>query len=138
MRLNSAIRESQNRNSKFERLIWPEQVELRDGFEPVCFDLVGRLFCSEPPELIEWAAALEAGDARAAVELEAPGSRHNPQAVVDPQAVVEMMAGRASWRSARDEPVRSEEARDDMARSALREKARGCGAGLGSRKEVAR
>jgi len=149
LRSNSAIRESQNRNSKLEELVWPEQVELRDGFEQVCFDLVGRLFCSEPPELIEWAAALEAGDARAAVELEAPGSRHNPeavvdsqasgsrhnpQAVVDPQAVVEMMAGRASGRSARDEPVRSADARDDMVRSALREKARGCGAGLGSRK----
>jgi len=157
LRSNSALRESQNRNSKFERLVWPEPVELRDGFEPVCFDLVERLFCSEPPELIEWAVALEAGDARAAVELEAPGyrhnpqavvdpqavveleargARHNPQAVVDPQAVVEMMAGRASARSARDEPVRSAEARDEMARSALREKARGCGAGLGSR-EVA-
>ena len=134
MRSNSAIRESQNRNSKFERLVWPEQVELRDGFELVCFDLVGRLFCSEPPELIEWAVALEAGDARAAVKLEVPGARHNRQAVVDPQAVSEMMAIRASARSARDEPVQSAESRDDMARSVLREKARGCGAGLGSRK----
>jgi hypothetical protein len=146
------IRESQNRNSKFERLVWPEQVEPRDGFEPVCFDLVGRLFCSEPPELIEWAVALEAGDARSAVEPGAPGPRHNqqavvnpqalgsrhsPQAVVDPQAVLEMMAVRASSRSARDELVRSAEARDELARSAWREKARGYGAGLGSR-EVAR
>jgi len=151
LRSNSALRESQNRNSKLERLVWPEQVELRDGFEPVCFDLVGRLFCSEPPELIEWAVALEAGDERAAVELEAPGarrnlqavvdlqapgSRHSPQAVVDPQAVLEMMAVRASSRSARDEPVRSAEARDELARSAWREKARGCEEGLGSR-EVA-
>jgi hypothetical protein len=68
---------------------------LRDGFEPVCFDLIERLVCSEPPELIELAVALEAWDARAAVELEAPGSRHNPQAVVGSQTVVEMMAGRA-------------------------------------------
>ena len=107
---------------------------MRYGFEPVCFDLVERLVCSEPPESIEWAVALEAWGARAAVELEAPGSRHNPQEVVSPQAVVEMLAGRASARSARGEPVRSVEARDEMARSALCEKARGCGAGLGSRK----
>jgi hypothetical protein len=101
LRSSSAIRESQIRNSKFQRLVWPKPVELRDGFEPVCFDLLERLVCSEPPELIEWAVALEAWDARAAVELEAPGTRHipqavvGPQAVVDPQAVVEMMAGRA-------------------------------------------
>jgi hypothetical protein len=112
----------------------PKPVELRDGFEPVCFDLVERLVGSEPPELIEWAVALEAWDARAAVELEAPDSRHNPQAVVGPQAVVEMRAGRASARSARGELVRSAEARDEMARSALCEKARGCGAELGSRR----
>ena len=88
--------------------------------------------------MIEWAAALEARHARTAVDLEAPGSRHNPQAVVNLQAVVKMMAGRALARSARDVPaVRSAEARDDMARSALRDKVRGCGAGLGSR-EVAR
>jgi len=115
-------------------LAWPKPVELRDGFEPVCFDLVERSVCSEPPELIEWAVALEAWDARAAVELVAPGSRHNPQAVVRPQAVVEMMACRASAHSARGEPVRSAEARDEMARAALCEKARGCGAGLGSRR----
>jgi len=116
---------------------------------PVCFDFVERLVCSEPPELIEWAVALEAWVARAAVELEAPDARHNPQAgvrpqavvgpqaVVDPQAVVELMACRASAHSARGEPVRSAEARDELARSALCEKVRGCGAGLGSR-EVAR
>ena len=108
-------------------------MELRDGFEPVCFDLVVRLVCSEPPELIEWAVALEAGDARAAVELEAPDSRHNPQAVVGSQAVVELMARRASARSAaQGEPVLSVEARDERDRSALGEKARGCGAVSGS------
>ena len=89
MRSNSAIRELKSRNSnierlnsKFERLVWPEPVELRDGFESVCFDLVGRLVCSEPPELIELAVALEASYARAAVDLEAPESRYSPQAVV--------------------------------------------------------
>src|SRR5262245_39599703 len=49
-----------------------------------------------------------------------------------------MMAGRASAHSARGELVRSVEARDEMARSALCEKARGCGAGLGSRRGGAR
>jgi hypothetical protein len=89
LRSNSAIRELKSRNSnierlnsKFERLVWPEPVELRDGFESVCFDLVGRLVCSEPPELIELAVALEARNARAAVELEGPESRYSPQAVV--------------------------------------------------------
>jgi hypothetical protein len=106
-------------DSKIERLAWPEPVELRDGFEPVCFDLVERLVCSEPPELIEWAVALEARYARAAVELEAPDSRHNPQAVVDQQAGVELMARQASAHSAQDEPVRSVGARDESARSAL-------------------
>jgi len=69
-------------NSKFERLAWPEPAELRDGFEPVCFDLVERLVCSEPPELIVLAVALEASYARAAVELGATESRYSPQAVV--------------------------------------------------------
>jgi hypothetical protein len=69
-------------NSKFERLAWPAPVELRDGFEPVCFDLVERLVCSEPPELIELAVALEARYARTAMDLEAPESRYSPQAVV--------------------------------------------------------
>lgn len=69
-------------NSTFERLAWPEPAELRDGFEPVCFDLVERLVCSEPPELIELAVALEARYARTAVELEEPESRYSPQAVV--------------------------------------------------------
>src|SRR5262245_14696814 len=99
-------------------------------FEPVCFELVERLICSEPPELIEWAVALEARGARAAVELEAPCSRHNPG------AVVESAARWASARFAQDEPVRSGEARDGSARSALYEKARRCGAVSGSR-EVA-
>jgi C4-dicarboxylate-specific signal transduction histidine kinase len=136
LRSKSAIRELKSRNSKFERPAWPELVEIRDGFEAVCLDLVERLVCSEPPELIEWAVALEARDARAAVELEAveletPDSRHNLQAVEG------MAADRAWARSAQGEPVRSVEARDEAARSAWREKARGCGAGSGSR-EVAR
>jgi hypothetical protein len=96
LRSNSAIRELKSRNSnierlnsKFDRLAWPEPMELRDGFEPVCFDLFERLVCSEPPELIELAVALEARNARAAVELEAPESRYSPQAVVGWQAGVE-------------------------------------------------
>jgi hypothetical protein len=126
LRSNSAIRELKSRNSnierlnsKFERLVWPEPVELRDGFESVCFDLVGRLVCSEPPELIELAVALEAKYARAAVELEAPDSCHSSQAVVGQQAGVELMARRASAHSAQDEPVRRVEARDEAARSAF-------------------
>jgi hypothetical protein len=101
------------------------------------------LVCSEQPELIEWAVALEARDAKAAVELEASGSRHNPQAVVGPQAivgqraVVVLMAGQASARSAQGVPVRIVEARDESARSALYELALGCGAVSGSM-EVAR
>jgi hypothetical protein len=134
LRSNSAVRESQIRNSKFDRLVWPEPVELRDGFEAVCFDLIERLVCSEPaewPELIEWAVALEAMAAMAAVELEAPDSRHSSQ------AVVEMAAGRASARSARGESVQSVEAQDELARFALFEKVQECGAGSGSM-EVAR
>jgi hypothetical protein len=126
LRSNSGIQELKSRNSKierlnsrFERLAWPEPVELRDGFEPVCFDLIERLVCSEPPELIEWAVALEARYARAAAELEAPDSRHNPQAVVGQQAGVEMMARLALGVVAQGEPVRSVEARDEAARSAL-------------------
>jgi hypothetical protein len=126
LRSNSAIRELKSRNSnierpnsKFERLAWPEPVELRDGFEPVCFDLVERLVCSAPPEVVEWAVALEAMYAMVAVELEAPDSRHNPQAVVGRQAGVELMARRALAHSAQDEPVRSVEVRDESARSAF-------------------
>lgn len=55
----------------------------------------------------------------AAVELEAPDSRHNPQAVVGRQAGVEMMARRALAHSAQDEPVRIVEVRDESARSAF-------------------
>jgi len=100
-------------------------------FEPVCFELVERLICSEPPELIEWAVALEARGARAAVELEAPCSRHNSREVVG------SAARWASGVAAEGEPVRSGEARDESARSALCGKARRCGAVSGSR-EVAR
>lgn len=137
MRSNSAIRELKSRNSKSELLAWPEPVELRDGFEPVCFDLIVRSAYSEPPELVERAVALGARYARAAVELEAPGSRHRPK------AVVEGGARQPSDVAAQGEPVRSAEARDESARSALCEKvlgcgaARGCGAVSGSR-EVAR
>jgi len=81
--------------------------------------LVERLVCSEPPEVVEWAVALEARYARAAAELEAPDSRHNPQAVVGQQAGVEMVARRASAHSAQDEPVRSVGALDEAARSAF-------------------
>ena len=115
-------------------------MELRFGFEPVCFEpprfepvcweLVEQLVCSEPPELIEWAVALEARGAMAAVELEAPCSHHNPRAVVGSAACW------ASGVAAQGESVRSGEARDESARSALCGKARRCGVVSGSR-EVA-
>ena len=72
--------------------------------------------------MIEWAVALEARGAGAVVELEAPCSHHNPQAVVG------MAARRALGVAAQGEPVRSGKARDDVARSALCEKARSRGA----------
>ena len=118
----------ESRNLKSERLARPEPIGARDGFESVCFDLVERLACSEPPELIELAVALEARYARAVVELgvvefEAPDSRHNLQAVEG------MAERRASGVAAQGEPVRSVEVRDESARFACRQKARGCGAG---------
>jgi hypothetical protein len=75
--------------------------------------------------------ALEAGDARVAVELERFGPRHNPQSVVG------MAAPQASALDAAGEPVRGAAVRDEAVRSALREKARRCGAVSGLR-EVAR
>jgi hypothetical protein len=91
---------------------------------------VGLSVCSGPVEalvaLIEGAVALPTRGARAVVELAAPCSLHNLQAVAlhDPQAVVDMAASQASGRSGPVEPVRDEEALDEAAPCPLSEKVR--------------
>jgi hypothetical protein len=89
-------------------------------------------FCSEPVEgavaLIEGAVAIPTMDANAAVaaavELAAPCSLHNLQAVAphDPRAVVEMAAPQASEGFATAVPVLREEARGEAAPCPLSEK----------------
>ncbi|MGH9753725.1 MAG: hypothetical protein ACREA2_13175 [Blastocatellia bacterium] len=120
-----------SRNSKFERMPWLEPIE-----RPLCFGLVERMVSPEPPELIEEVVALGAEGAWVAVELERFGSRYNPRPVVGIVAH-HAPALNGPGEQVRSGPIQGGADRDEMAQSALREKARRCGAVSGSR-EVAR